>query len=152
MCIQWLKCLRTQPDYWQIAFLQPKFVKVGLGGTLQERLHTTKWQHLCKMIDGSCLLQAGSVVIWSLIKHEYRLRKRKANVASNIHSHQHLMGHALMMGPALMAGAHAENGVPSCQSFHFNHWPQTHRRRHAPHSTSLPCTASGAVINVWYTS
>ena len=67
MCIQWLKCLRTQHDYWQIAFLQPKFVKVGLGGTLQERLHTTKWQHLCKMIDGSCLLQARGVVIWSLI-------------------------------------------------------------------------------------
>ena len=37
-------------------------------------------------------------------------------MASNIHSHQHLMG------PALMAeGAHAENGVPSPQIFHFNH-------------------------------
>ena len=34
-------------------------------------------------------------------------------MASNIHSHQHLMG------PALMAGAHTENGVPSPQIFHF---------------------------------
>jgi len=48
-------------------------------------------QHLCKPVDDSCLLQARSVVIWSLIKHKYRLRKRKANMASNIHSHQHLM-------------------------------------------------------------
>ena len=56
-----------------------KFVKMhrnGTGGKLQERLYTTKWQQRCKIIDDSCLLQA--------------------NTASNIHSHQHLMGHALM--------------------------------------------------------
>jgi len=35
---------------------------------------------------------------WSLIKHKYRLRKRKANVASNIHSSQHLMSDAVMAG------------------------------------------------------
>jgi len=31
----------------------------------------------------------------------YRLRKRKANMASNIHSHQHLMGPAIMTGGML---------------------------------------------------
>jgi len=36
-------------------------------------------------------------------------------MASNIHSHQHLMD------PALVAVAHAVNGVPSVQIFHFNH-------------------------------
>ena len=35
--------------------------------------------------------------------------------ASNIYSHQHLMG------PALMAGAHAKNGISSPQLFHLNH-------------------------------
>ena len=43
---------------------------------------------------------------------KYRLRKRKANMASSIPAHQQLMG------PALMAGAHAENGVSSPPSFH----------------------------------
>jgi len=58
---------------------------------------------------------------WSLIKHN-RLRKRKANMASNIHSHQHLMGPALMAGvPHQNLGAYAENGVPSPEIFHFNH-------------------------------
>ena len=47
-------------------------------------------------------------------------------MASNIHSHQHLMDPALMVGPALMAGAHAENGVLSPHIFHFNHCVYSH--------------------------
>jgi len=34
----------------------------------------------------------------ALIKHKYSLRKRRANLASNIHSYKHLMGLALMAG------------------------------------------------------
>ena len=41
------------------------------------------------------------------------LRKRKANVGSNIQSHQHLMGHGW--------GLLAENGVPSPQITHSNY-------------------------------
>ena len=38
----------------------------------------------------------------SLIKHKYGLRKRKANVASNVHSRQHLMGlPSCLQGPTL---------------------------------------------------
>jgi len=47
---------------------------------------------------------------------QVEIEKTKANMASDIRSHWHLMG------PALMAGTHAENGVPSPQIFHFNHW------------------------------
>ena len=75
-------------DWYQIAFLDSctaKFVKYTqrVGGTLQERvrMRTTKWRHLCKMTDDSCLLQA--------------------NMASNIHSHQWRMGSALMAGGTL---------------------------------------------------
>ena len=57
----------------------------------------------CKIIDDSCLLQA--------------------NMASHVHSHQHLMGPALMAGcPRWNLGAYAKNGVPSPQIFRFNHW------------------------------
>ena len=40
--------------------------------------------------------------IWSLIKHKYRLRKRKVNMASNIHLHQHLVGPALVAGGPML--------------------------------------------------
>jgi len=43
-------------------------------------------------------------------------------MASNIHSHQQLMGPALMaMGERENLGPHDENRVPSPQIFHFNH-------------------------------
>jgi len=58
--------------YWQTAFPH-----------LQVR------QHMCKIVDDSCLLQRSD-------------RKRKANMTLNIHLHQHLTG------PAIMAGVHAE--------------------------------------------
>ena len=38
-------------------------------------------------------------------------------MASNIQSHRHLMGFALMAGEWTLA----ENGVPSLQIFNFNH-------------------------------
>ena len=53
-----------------------------------------------------------------LIKHKYRLWKRKANMASNIHSHQHLMGPALTAGGSRWnLGAHAENGSSLTSDF-----------------------------------
>jgi len=62
------------------------------------------------------------IYYWSLTKHKYRLRKRKAKMASTIHSHQHLTGPALIAGgPRWSLWARAENGVPSPQIFHFNH-------------------------------
>jgi len=78
--------------------------KSGRRNAIRERLYKVKWQNLCKIID---------YCIWSLIKHEYVLRKRKANVGSNIQSHQHLMGHGW--------GLLAENGVPSPQITHSNY-------------------------------
>jgi len=48
-------------DYWQIAILHLQVRTGTVGGTLQELLCTTKCQHLCKMIDDSCLLQAHGV-------------------------------------------------------------------------------------------
>jgi len=58
----------------------------------------------------------------NLIINKIIEKKRKANVASNIHSHQHLIGRALMAGgPRWNLRVHAENGVPSPQIFYFNH-------------------------------
>ena len=48
----------------------------------------------------------------------------QAKYTKHIHSHQHLMGPALMAG-----GTHAENGVPSPQIFHFNHCMQPQSSR-----------------------
>ena len=48
-------------------------------------------------------------------------------MASNIHWYQHLKS------LALVAGAHAENGLPSHQIFHFNHCSRTCK------ATSLRC-------------
>jgi len=98
-------------------------------------MYTTKWQHLCKISGGSCLLQARSIVLWSLIKHKYRSRKRQADVASNIHSHQHLMG------PAPSRPGDAENGVPSPHIFHFNHMlSQLWKDRRVKNSPICPVT------------
>ena len=94
--------------YWQIAFLHFQVRKKiymngkrNATGTVVYDQITTSVQ--CKIIDDSCLLQA--------------------NMASNVHSHQHLMGPALMAGcPRWNLGAYAKNGVPLPQIFRFNHW------------------------------
>jgi len=78
---------------WLLANIDPAApvhkMQGAVGGTLQEWLCTTKWQLVCKMIDDSCLLQA--------------------NIASNVHSHQHLMRPALVAGgPRRNLGAEAK--------------------------------------------
>ena len=57
-------------DYWHIAFLH-----------LQIRKNAQEWQ-----------------VVRYINKTQVPIEKRKANMASNIHSHQHLMGPALVAG------------------------------------------------------
>ena len=64
---QWLKCLGTQ------------------GSGVPAPLIIDKWR--------SCTY---NVVKMHSNGNKYRLRKRKANMASNIHSHQHLMGPSIV--------------------------------------------------------
>ena len=78
---QWLKCLGTHlrgvppkrrsciSDYWQTAFLH-----------LQVHKNAQQWK------------------AERYVNNKLHFKKRKANMASNIHSHQHLMGPALMAG------------------------------------------------------
>jgi len=71
-------------DYWQMAFLRLQ-VRQNAQERWAERYRNgciRPSDNICaKVVDDSCLL--------------------KANMASNIHSHQHLMGPALMAGPML---------------------------------------------------
>ena len=105
---QWLKCVGTQGNgvpaplnnYRQIAFLPLQVRK-----NAQER--QSLW-HFCMhgasvQTDTTKLKWRSSVTLYVLTicnnkTQVNRLRKRKANMASNIHSHQHLMGPALMAG------------------------------------------------------
>jgi len=73
ICRQWVKSLGTQVNGIPATLIigkwrscASKLVKVhsnGGGDATGTVVYTTKWQHLCRIIDDSCLSQACSVVI-----------------------------------------------------------------------------------------
>ena len=115
---EWRSCIS---DYWQIAFLHLQVRKMhrngkqNVTGTVIIYDQITTPVHLTQQnwIEGHLWHYMSLLYIWSLIKQKYRLRKRKANMASNIHLHQQLMGPALLArGPWWNLGAHAEMKFP----------------------------------------
>jgi len=118
-----LKCLRMQgngipaSDYWQTAFLYLQVRKMhrncrrnAIGTVVSDQMATSVQNN------------------WSLIKHKYRLRKKKGKYGI-----EYSLARRTCIRWALLSwlAGHAENGVPSPQIFHFNRWVKVkdHRRK-----------------------
>jgi len=111
--VQWLKCVGTQGNGVPAPLIVGRYCSCTSKFIMMHRNRRRNATGTAVRCIWPCVQNS-----WSLIKHKYRLWKRKANMVSNIHSHQHLMGPALMAGGSRWnLGAHAENGSSLTSDF-----------------------------------